>query len=79
MTANPSQGVRITRPAARPIRRTEAGRIALPLTVHQDGEHIGSGDLVLTQDQATALYLELGQQLGATPPQPINSCEADPT
>lgn len=74
MTANPAQGVRIER-LTRPVRRTEAGRIALPLWVLENGRHIGDGELVMTQDEATALFLELGAQLGELPP--IAETEAD--
>ncbi|GAB2806380.1 hypothetical protein GCM10027091_43230 [Streptomyces daliensis] len=63
MTANPAQGVRIERLSRRPLRRTQAGRIALPLWVLKDGKHVGDGDLVMTQDEATELLLELQAQL----------------
>lgn len=76
MTANPAQGVRIERLTSSPLRRTEAGRIALPLWVLKDGRHVGDGDLVMTQDEATALFLELREQLGELP---INDREADKT
>ncbi|SDL43354.1 hypothetical protein [Streptomyces indicus] len=62
-TANPQQGVRIERLPDRPLRRTGAGRVALPLWVLNDGVHIGDGDLVLTFDEATALHAELGRLL----------------
>ncbi|MFF1756114.1 hypothetical protein [Streptomyces sp. NPDC058266] len=62
-TANPQQGVRIERLPDRPLRRTGAGRVALPLWVLNDGVHVGDGDLVLTFDEATALHSELGRLL----------------
>ncbi|MFF1498723.1 hypothetical protein ACFVZR_02300 [Streptomyces sp. NPDC058316] len=62
LTANPSQGVRIHR-AATPLRRTEAGRIALPLTVGNNGTPLGDAELVLTYDDAAELYAELGRML----------------
>lgn len=62
-TANPQQGVRIERLPDRPIRRTGAGRVALPLWVLNDGVHVGDGDLVLTFDEATNLHAELGRLL----------------
>lgn len=68
MTANPSQGVRIDRSG--PLRRTAAGRIAIPLTVGKNGDRVGEGDLVLTFDSAAALYADLGRVLAesTTPP-----------
>ena len=59
MTANPAQGLRVERLSGRGLRRTEAGRIALPLWVLNNGEHVGDGALVLTQDEALALRAEL--------------------
>ncbi|WP_256220748.1 hypothetical protein [Streptomyces sp. CC53] len=59
-TANPAKGIRIERWPAKGLRRTEAGRIALPLWVLRDGEHLGDGDLVMTHDEAAALYSQLG-------------------
>ena len=56
MTANPAQGVRIDRSG--PLRRTAAGRIAIPLTVGKDGARVGEGDLVLTNDAAEMLQAE---------------------
>lgn len=78
MTANPSQGVRINRIGA--LRRTAAGRIAMPLTVGKDGDRVGEGDLVLTFDSAAALYAELGRVLAEpstspTAPAAEGSCD----
>lgn len=61
MTANPRQGVRVQRSAA--LRRTEAGRIALPLSVTRDGKHLADSELVMTCDAAAELYAQLGQAL----------------
>lgn len=77
-TASPSQGVRIERLSGRPLHRTQAGRLALPLWVLNDGKHIGDGALVMTQDEATALYLELREQIADALPSP-NNREADTT
>jgi hypothetical protein len=67
MTANPAQGVRIEKSGA--LRRTEAGRIALPLSVDDNGERIGDGVLVMTYEDAVDLHSELGQVLtGGDPP-----------
>ena len=70
MTANPAQGVRIDRSGL--LRRTAAGRIAIPLTVGKNGDPIGEGDLVLTIASAADLYAELGRMLAEsmslTPP-----------
>jgi hypothetical protein len=63
MTANPHQGVRIERIASRDVRRTQAGRIAVPLWVVKDGEHVGDGDLVLTHDEAAVLHAQLDRLL----------------
>lgn len=61
------QGVRITRATyGGALRRTEAGRVALLLSVSCDGVRIGDGCLVMTHDQATALYGELGCLLGSS-------------
>jgi hypothetical protein len=66
VTANPAQGVRINRNGS--LRRTAAGRIALPLAVGKDGEAIGTGDLVLTNASAEALHAELGRLLAESVP-----------
>ncbi|MFF9592824.1 hypothetical protein ACF1FX_27055 [Streptomyces sp. NPDC014646] len=62
MTANPAQGVRINRKG--PLRRTAAGRIALPLAVGKDGIHLAEENLVLTVDAALVLYDELWHLMG---------------
>lgn len=61
VTANPRQGVRVQRSAA--LRRTEAGRMALPLSVTRDGNHLADSVLVMTCDDAAELYTQLGQAL----------------
>jgi hypothetical protein len=61
VTANPAQGVRIDRSG--PLRRTAAGRVAIPLTVGKNGDRVGEGDLVLTFDDAALLHAELGRLL----------------
>ncbi|MFE9810724.1 hypothetical protein [Streptomyces sp. NPDC005548] len=67
MTANPSQGVRIDRTG--PLRRTAAGRVAIPLAVGKNGERVGEGDLVLTNAAAELLQAELSRLLAeSTPP-----------
>ncbi|MFI7009955.1 hypothetical protein [Streptomyces sp. NPDC050145] len=66
-TANPNQGVRIERLPGRALRRTGAGRVALPLWVVNDGLHVGDGELVMTFDEATHLYAELGRLLAEQP------------
>ncbi|RKN43232.1 hypothetical protein D7294_10975 [Streptomyces hoynatensis] len=66
-TANPAQGVRIERLPSRPLQRTEAGRIALPLWVLNDGEHVGDGALVMTCDEAAELHREIGRLLATQP------------
>ncbi|MDX3753749.1 hypothetical protein ACFWD7_37050 [Streptomyces mirabilis] len=76
MTANPSQGVRIDRIG--PLRRTAAGRVALPLTVGKNGEPIGEGDLVLTNAAAELLHAELGRLLAESFP-PITPDERSET
>ncbi|WP_329151184.1 hypothetical protein OIU91_28285 [Streptomyces sp. NBC_01456] len=58
MTANPHQGVRIERSGV--LRLTSAGRIAIRLSVDNDGTHVGEGNLVLTYDAAAELHTELG-------------------
>lgn len=81
MTANPARGVRIDRRG--PLRRTAAGRIAIPLAVGRNGDRIGEGDLVLTHDAAEWLHNELGQLLiesSAPPPRtPKGPAMADAT
>lgn len=71
-TANPAKGVRIERLPDRPLRRTGAGRVALPLWVLNDGVHVGDGELVMTHDDATALYAELGAFLTEAPDETRN-------
>ncbi|MFF9690213.1 hypothetical protein [Streptomyces sp. NPDC014623] len=61
VTANPRQGVRVQRSAA--LRRTEAGRIALPLSITQNGKRLADSELVMTCDAAAELYAELGRVL----------------
>ncbi|MFF7365602.1 hypothetical protein [Streptomyces sp. NPDC008125] len=61
VTANPRRGIRLRRTTA--LRRTEAGRIALPLSIARDGTEIGDAELVLTVDETAALHAELGRQL----------------
>ncbi|RPK76597.1 hypothetical protein EES45_22830 [Streptomyces sp. ADI97-07] len=63
MTANPRQGVRVQRSAG--LRRTAAGRIALPLSITRDGMRLGDAELVMTCDRAAELYAELGRVLAA--------------
>lgn len=79
LTSNPAQGVRIERQGGsrRSVRRTEAGRIALPLWVLNNGRHVGDGALVMTQDDARELFRELCEQLGVTPP--VDEPEAETT
>lgn len=59
MTANPAQGLRTDRRDA--LRLTAAGRIALPLSVDEDGIPLGTTDLVMTYDDAVELHAELGR------------------
>lgn len=69
MTANPAQGVRIERLPGKALRCTEAGRIALPLWVINDGVHLGDGELVLTYEEARGVQEELGVLLTPAPPE----------
>lgn len=62
MTANPRRGIRIAR-STKSLRQTEAGRIAVPLSVAHDGAELGDAELVLTVDQTAELHAELGRQL----------------
>lgn len=66
MTANPTQGVRIERSGE--LRQTAAGRIALPLHVAHNGTRLGEGDLVMTYDDASSLYADLGRLLAHAVP-----------
>ncbi|MCX4705633.1 hypothetical protein [Streptomyces sp. NBC_01373] len=66
LTANPAQGVRIDRVGD--LRRTAAGRLALPLSVSNNGSPICDGDLVMTNDEATALHAHLGRLLAESIP-----------
>lgn len=68
-SANPAQGVRVDRIPSKPVRLTEAGRIALPLWVLRDGRHLGDAELVLTHDEAVALRDELTGLLAQWGPQ----------
>ncbi|MFJ8755698.1 hypothetical protein [Streptomyces cyaneofuscatus] len=63
VTANPRQGVRVQRSTESALRQTGAGRIALPLSVSQNGAGIGDAELVMTCEAAAELYAELGQAL----------------
>jgi hypothetical protein len=62
-TANPAQGVRVERIPGKSIRLTEAGRIAVPLWVVKDGNHVGDADLVLTVDEAATMHAQLAKLL----------------
>ncbi|WP_435246314.1 hypothetical protein [Streptomyces sp. NRRL F-5630] len=68
VTANPHQGVRITR-AGLPA-PTAAGRFALPLAVTLDGRDLGTARLVLTHEDAAALHAQLGRLLAESTPTP---------
>ena len=65
MTANPSQGVRVHRSAA--LRRTAAGRYALPLTIEHNGCPLGPALLVLTHTEAAQMRAELNRLLDEPP------------
>lgn len=67
MTANPSQGIRVHRAGA--LRRTAAGRYALPLTVENNGRLLGPALLVLTYADAAEIRAELDRLL-TDPPTP---------
>ncbi|NDZ63544.1 hypothetical protein G3I52_04290 [Streptomyces cyaneofuscatus] len=68
MTANPSQGIRVHRTAA--LRRTAAGRYALPLTIEHNGLALGPALLVLTHTEAAQLRAELNRLLDEPPTAP---------
>ncbi|MFJ9113039.1 hypothetical protein [Streptomyces sp. NPDC102283] len=65
LTANPSQGIRVHRAAA--LRRTAAGRYALPLTVEENGRPLGPALLVLTHADAAQMRAELDRLLDGDP------------
>ncbi|MFH9215492.1 hypothetical protein [Streptomyces globisporus] len=65
LTANPSQGIRVQRAAA--LRRTAAGRYALPLTIENNGRPLGLGLLVLTYADAAQMRAELDRLLTEPP------------
>jgi hypothetical protein len=61
-------GWRIDRIPGRPLRRTEEGRMALPLWLAKDGEHIVDVELTLTPAEAEQLHAALSYALdGPTP------------
>ncbi|MGH3343481.1 MAG: hypothetical protein ACRDPK_11505 [Carbonactinosporaceae bacterium] len=68
---SPATGLRIERLPNRDLRRSGAGRIALPLWVLIDGKHLGDGELVMTIDEAAALHTQLGHLLRFTPPRKL--------
>ncbi|SCD53843.1 hypothetical protein GA0115251_11119 [Streptomyces sp. TverLS-915] len=68
MTANPNQGVRLSRTGRFAL--TAAGRFALPLAVTLDGRDLGTARLVLTQEDAAALHAQLGHLLAESSPTP---------
>ncbi|MGH3343322.1 MAG: hypothetical protein ACRDPK_10650 [Carbonactinosporaceae bacterium] len=67
-SAKPAAGLRIERLPNTDLRRTEAGRIELPLWVLMDGKHLGDGELVMAVEEAAALHAQLGHLLHFTPP-----------
>ncbi|MEV5851386.1 hypothetical protein [Streptomyces anulatus] len=71
LTANPSQGVRVHRSAA--LRRTAAGRYALPLTVQHNGQALGPTVLILTHAEAVQMRAELDRLLDESPAHPGGS------
>ncbi|MFF9568516.1 hypothetical protein [Streptomyces sp. NPDC014685] len=74
LTANPTQGVRIERSGE--LRQTAAGRVALPLAVAHNGARLGEGDLVMTYDDASSLYADLGRLLATATPTAADGSES---
>ncbi|MGP3950937.1 hypothetical protein [Streptomyces sp. 7N604] len=55
--------LRIERAEGRPVHHTEAGRIAVPLTLMRGAEPVEDIVLVLTAEQTEAFHGELGELL----------------
>ncbi|MEU8911758.1 hypothetical protein [Streptomyces nigrescens] len=60
-------GLRVERTADRPVHLTQAGRIAVPLTVTCGGTAVEIASLVLTAEQTEEFYRELGGVLHPRP------------
>ncbi|MFD7014020.1 hypothetical protein [Streptomyces sp. NPDC059928] len=60
-------GLRAERAAGREVHHTQAGRIAVPLTLLRGGRPVEDLALVLTAEEAAAFYLELGKVLYPSP------------
>ncbi|MET8676118.1 hypothetical protein ABZW18_00550 [Streptomyces sp. NPDC004647] len=56
-------GLRIQRTEGRAAHHTQAGRIAVPLTLLRGAEHVEDVVLVLTAEETAAFHLELGNVL----------------
>lgn len=59
MTANPDQGWRIKPKPGTTLRRTEAGRFALPLEITFNGEHKADVEHVYTGDEIESIYAQM--------------------
>ena len=59
MTANPNQGWRIAPKPGAELRRTEAGRFAMPMEITNDGRHVSDIEYVYTGAEIERLYRQM--------------------
>lgn len=67
MTDHTEQGWRITPKPGGQLRRTEAGRFALPLIITFDGEQRSEIEYVYTGAQIEDLYRQMGELIAEGP------------
>lgn len=53
-------GWRVERTSDKGLHHTQAGRLALPLSLHEGDSHCGDLLLIMTAEEAETLYAELG-------------------
>jgi len=66
-----ARGWRIDRVPAKPVRRAEDGRIAVPLWLLRDGEYHSDLDLRLSPAEAEVLHAQLSYVLDGSPVGPV--------
>lgn len=59
MTANPNQGWRIAPRPGATLRRTEAGRFAMPMEITSNGTHVTDIEYVYTGAEIETLYRQM--------------------
>lgn len=70
MTANPNQGWRIAPRLGATLRRTEAGRFAMPMEITSNGAHVTDIEYVYTGAEIEALYRQMRELHAGGAPAP---------